>query len=85
MFRPSPGPCPICGAAHTTCVADSGPIAVVQLPARDAAAVVTGAAPVPQGVMSDVVSSPPLGDGTDGRPFATATYRGPKDKKKQRA
>jgi hypothetical protein len=36
MFREDPGPCPICGAAHTACSADSGPIAIPQLPARDA-------------------------------------------------
>jgi hypothetical protein len=36
MFREDPGPCPICGAAHAACTTDSGPITVVQLPARDA-------------------------------------------------
>lgn len=33
-----PGPCPICGAAHTACTTDSGPIVIAQLPERDAAA-----------------------------------------------
>ncbi len=32
-----PGPCPICGAAHTTCTASTGPITIAQTPARDAA------------------------------------------------
>jgi len=32
------GPCPICGAAHSACTTYSGPVVVVQLPARDAAA-----------------------------------------------
>lgn len=37
MFRrPDPGPCPICGKAHTACTANTGPITVAQLPARDA-------------------------------------------------
>lgn len=36
--RPDPGPCPICGAAHTACTTDTGPgIAIPQLPERDAA------------------------------------------------
>lgn len=36
MVRDDPGLCPICGAAHTACTADSGPIVVSQLPQRDA-------------------------------------------------
>jgi hypothetical protein len=39
-LRQDPGPCPICGAEHTACTGHPGPIVVVQLPARDAAAVV---------------------------------------------
>jgi len=35
----SPGPCPVCGAAHTACTAPSGPITIAQLPERDAAPV----------------------------------------------
>lgn len=35
MFRQDPGECPICGAAHTACRADSGAITQVQLPQRD--------------------------------------------------
>lgn len=38
MFRTDPGPCPICGTAHSACTADAGPIAIEQLPARDALA-----------------------------------------------
>jgi hypothetical protein len=45
-LRHDPGPCPICGAEHTACTADPGPIAIVQLPARDAA-VQGGAAGMP--------------------------------------
>lgn len=36
--RGDPGPCPICGAAHTACTGIRGPVVVRQLPARDAAA-----------------------------------------------
>jgi hypothetical protein len=35
--RRDPGPCPVCGAAHSACTTDSGPVTIVQLPARDAA------------------------------------------------
>lgn len=35
-YRTDPGPCGICGAAHCACTADAGPIAIPQLPARDA-------------------------------------------------
>jgi len=35
--RGDPGPCPVCGAPHTSCTALTGPPAVVQLPARDRA------------------------------------------------
>lgn len=37
-MRFDPGPCPICGAAHTACTGSRGPIVIPQLPARDAAA-----------------------------------------------
>jgi hypothetical protein len=33
--RRDPGPCPICGAAHTTCTSSLCPILVAQLPSRD--------------------------------------------------
>jgi hypothetical protein len=63
MFGPDPGRCPICGAAHTACTADSGPILVDQLPAS--------AASVP--LMADVVQATlPAGE------FTTGTYRRPK-------
>lgn len=40
LYRSDPGPCPICGAAHTTCGGDErGRTSIVQLPQRDAAAV----------------------------------------------
>lgn len=69
MFRArrDPGPCPICGEPHSSC-GGGGPITVVQLPARDAA-VDTTASPA---------AAAPLGDGSDSRPFTTATYRGVK-------
>ncbi len=34
--RLDPGPCPICGAAHTACTADVGPIVMAPFPQRDA-------------------------------------------------
>jgi hypothetical protein len=83
--RTDPGPCPICGSAHTACTSDSGPIVVTQLPARDALTVdlsqralpvpslETVAAPVTE---ADAGRSASLGDGTDARPFSTNTYRG---------
>lgn len=37
-MKVDPGPCPVCGAAHTACTPDSGPITVTLLPQRDAAA-----------------------------------------------
>lgn len=63
-FGPDPGDCLVCGAPHCSC---GGPgLEVVQLPARDAAAALALETP------------PTLGDGTDDRPFTTATYRGKK-------
>lgn len=70
-MRESPGPCPICGAAHTACTTDTGPIAVAQLPARDAAG-----PEVPSVSLVAEMSDGVLGDGSDGRSFSTATYRG---------
>lgn len=43
LFRQDPGPCPVCGAAHSACTATPGSTAVVQLPARDAAVQRVGA------------------------------------------
>jgi len=37
-LRLDPGPCGICGAAHTACTSSSGPILVNQLPALSASA-----------------------------------------------
>jgi hypothetical protein len=80
MIRSDPGPCPICGAAHCAC--GGGPILVEQLPQRDAAArpspdpsLETSAAPAGE---TDAGAAPSLGDGTDGQPFSTASYRGGK-------
>jgi hypothetical protein len=71
--RNRPGACVVCGAAHSTCTAadHQASITVVQLPARDAAELVR-----PQPVAE--VALPALGDGTDGKSFSTATYRGKK-------
>lgn len=38
MFRQDPGPCPMCGAAHTACTSSRGPILVEQLPQLRASA-----------------------------------------------
>lgn len=65
--RGDPGPCPICDAPHCSC-GGGGPIEVVQLPARDAAA------------LERAPAAAALGDGSDDRPFSTATYRGAKKK-----
>jgi hypothetical protein len=79
-FRQDPGPCIICGAPHCSC--GGGPIEVVQLPLRDAA---IAAAVATSTSDSQAVSTPApddtrpssrdLGDGSDDRPFSTATYR----------
>lgn len=66
MLRQDPGDCPICGAAHGACGPTRGAIVVPQLPQRDAKA-----DPEPG-------NTAPLGDGSDDRPFSTATYRGKK-------
>jgi hypothetical protein len=67
--RIDPGPCPICGAEHSACTSDTGPIAVAQLPARDALA-------QSQGSLASETVSLALGQ------FSTATYRGTKGQKK---
>jgi len=69
-MRFDPGPCPICGAAHTACTSGSGPILVVQQPARDAAAAID--APGPPLVAEIVQATLPPGQVTSG------TYRRPK-------
>lgn len=89
MFRSDPGPCPVCGAAHTACTPGSGPILVEQLPQRDAAARTSpdrllGTEAAPASDAGDGDSAPagvPIGDGSDERPFTTATYRGRKKPK----
>lgn len=73
-----PGPCPICGAPHTTCTgAEYVPVVLVQLPARDAAIATTGndlAKPSPP-----AASAPPAVGETfttgPGETFTTGTYR----------
>jgi len=70
--RTDPGDCPICGAAHTACTADSGPVEVVQLPARDAAA----ALELRLELQADRVQATlPPGE------FTTGTYRGTKKRR----
>jgi len=61
IFRQDPGPCPVCGAAHSACTTDPGPIAVVQLPARDAAVLRAAGvpSPVPPGVLSPAPTDAP--------------------------
>ena len=74
MFnRLDPGPCPICGKAHSACTADSGPIEVVQLPARDAAARM-----VPDPLLGPLAAQASDGEagGAAPREFTTGTYRG---------
>lgn len=83
FWRFDPGPCPICGAAHTACRGSVGPILVPQLPARDAATdgELQGPAPIadlepPPLVAEQVQQGLPEGE------FTSGTYRG--DKKKRR-
>jgi hypothetical protein len=74
MLRIDPGPCPICGTAHSACTASGqGPIAVQQLPQRDGAAPATivVAAPAAPRLQADKVQEAlPAGQHTSG------TYRG---------
>jgi len=81
MFRVDPGPCPLCGAAHTACTAGSGPIRIDQLPALTASAQrheppVELAAAIDDEpellVAENVQKTLPPGS------FTTATYRGKK-------
>jgi hypothetical protein len=66
LVRSDPGPCPICGAAHTACTSGAGPITSVMAPARDASAVL---------VAEQVQATLPPGQ------FTTGTYRGEKKKR----
>jgi hypothetical protein len=68
MFRQDPGPCPICGAAHTACSTDSGPITQVQLPQRDALAAMTQSVEPPAELAPTVVDPVPI-------PFSTSEYK----------
>ena len=68
--RADPGECPICGAAHCSC--GGGPIEVVQLPQRDAAAAAPEGGPPDLAI---VVAPAPAPES-----FTTATYRGKKKK-----
>jgi hypothetical protein len=68
MFRQDPGPCPICGQAHSACTTDSGPITQVQLPQRDALQLQDATAPPAELAPAPVESeSVPV-------PFSTAEY-----------
>lgn len=64
LFRTDPGDCLVCGAPHCAC--GGGPIVVVQLPQRDAAAAVTPAFAL---VAEQVQATLPPGQVT------TGTYR----------
>jgi hypothetical protein len=64
--RQDPGPCPICGAPHTVCTGDAGPIEIPQLPQRDAAA----AREIPALKAERVQATLPPGE------FTSGTYRG---------
>lgn len=72
-WRQDPGPCPVCGREHSACTTDSGPVTIVQLPARDAAA-----------ATSDV-SSPTFSTSETAPPapaeLSTKTYRGVKGRR----
>jgi hypothetical protein len=65
--REPPGPCPICGAPHSACTRYSGPVVVVQLPARDAAAAA--------GQLRTVPAAEPAPPPLPGGAFTTGTYR----------
>jgi hypothetical protein len=69
----NPGPCPICGAAHTGCRADSGPVLVVQLPSRDGATAAADPVVVAPPLEADIVQATLPPDS-----FTSGTYRRPK-------
>lgn len=70
LFRQDPGPCPICGAAHTACTGATREIRVSMVPGRDAREQV---APPP--LRAEVIQEA-LPEGS----FTTGTYRGKKKK-----
>jgi hypothetical protein len=67
MFREDPGPCAICGAAHSACTSDSGPITMTQLPARDASLSTQPEEPPAE-------LAPPETTTPEPAPFSTAEY-----------
>lgn len=76
MFRRDPGPCIVCGAAHTACtVAPRGRIAISQLPARDLM-VATPELAVQTDAGEELSVNVALRPGS----FTTATYRRKKAK-----
>ena len=68
-MRLDPGPCPICGQAHTACTADSGPIRVALVPQRDAR-LATGEV---QSLEPPAELQPPIVE-TEAPSFTTAEY-----------
>jgi hypothetical protein len=73
IVRTDPGRCLICGAAHTACTVNSGPITAVQLPARDGELEpppLVGAVETPPLVAEVVQDTLPAGQ------FTSGTYRG---------
>lgn len=70
MFRSDPGACAICGAAHTACTADPGPIRVEQLPATAAAREAAAEAVVTPPLVAEIVQA-----GLPEGAFTTATYQ----------
>jgi hypothetical protein len=68
MFRQDPGPCPICGQAHSACTSSPGPITLAQLPARDALQA-TAQSQEPPAELAPIVTEPiPV-------PFSTSDYK----------
>lgn len=47
IWRQSPGPCPVCGVAHSACASDGGPTVIEQLPASAAATKAADVEPAP--------------------------------------
>jgi hypothetical protein len=77
LWRRDPGPCPICGAAHTACTDNAGgEIAIVQLPLRDAAA---------RAALAPAVADEASAATTTSEEFNTGSYRGGLLGKKRRA
>ena len=76
MFRRDPGPCGICGAAHSTCkpAGSSTRIEIAQTPMRDARA----AGNLPPVPLVAETKSEQIGATLPEGQFTTATYRGRK-------